>query len=31
MKPFLFVNMKQNGIYSKTINLMNVSIGGNFL
>jgi len=30
MKPFLFVNMKQNGIYSKTINLMNVYIGGKF-
>jgi hypothetical protein len=31
MKPFLFVNMKQNGINSKTINLMNVFIGGKFL
>jgi hypothetical protein len=30
MKPFLFVNMKQNGINSKTINLMNVFIGGKF-
>jgi hypothetical protein len=30
MKPFLFVNMKQNGINSKTINLMNVYIGGKF-
>jgi len=31
MKPFLFVNMEQNGINSKTINLMNVYIGGKFL
>jgi hypothetical protein len=31
MKPFVFVNMKQNGINSKTINLMNVYIGGKFL
>ena len=30
MKPFVFVNMKQNGINSKTINLMNVYIGGKF-
>jgi hypothetical protein len=30
MKPFLFVNMKQNGINSKTINLMNVYVGGKF-